>query len=400
MKDQELVEGLRNYLEDIIDALGTAESLILRLNSDKTKDTQRKILQMLHSIKGTAGSYGLREFETCIHKMEDCVSILAAGGLTTEEAISDLLEQLDYIHHRAEKAKLHPERIIADMDKPIEPVQVIFNDPAVATVEPIAEFNQCKKVLILEDSKVVSKILLQTLNPYNLSCSLISDGYTALGRLLLEHFDVIITQIHLKLIDGVNLAGILQKLENPNRATPFIFISGSGNYDTTELTRTNRFVIKKGPDLTNLLLKQMESLIKLEKKQDVPAFVSSFNSIAVIDDSEDIHNIIKISFADGKTRIINILDPLTELNQLNGINFDVILLDYQLGEVSGIDVLKKIRGMGISTPVIFLTATEDAKEISNLLKQDISGLIRKPFIPRKLPFQIIETLSLHQKRVG
>ena len=48
-------------------------------------------------------------------------------------------------------------------------------------------------------------------------------------------------------------------------------------------------------------------------------------------------------------------------NALSGI-YDVIILDRMLPLMNGIDVLKNIRGEGIGTPVIFLTAIDGISE--------------------------------------
>jgi CheY-like chemotaxis protein/HPt (histidine-containing phosphotransfer) domain-containing protein len=416
MNEYDLLEGLKNYLDDIIEKLGGTETLILRLNTDKNKENQRKILQTLHSVKGTSGSYGLRGLKEVLHKMEDSFSILDAGGVSSEEAISDLLEQLDLVRQRIEEARLNPEKVIEELDKP-EPMyksspkeQSISTTPSTVTSflpeisDPTITTNlypnTSRRVLILEDSQVVSKIILQTLNPYILTFSLVGDGYVALGRLLLEHFDVVVSQVRSKLIDGISLANFLQQIVTPNKQTPFIFVSGSGSANNIDVKSPNRYVIAKGLELPGQLISRLETLFPLEKKKSTDHFLSNLKSIAVIDDSEDIQNIVQISFDENQTKILCITDPATELQKLMGKTFDVILLDYQLGLISGVVVLRELRAIGNKSPVIFLTATEDPKEVEFLLRHDVSGIIHKPFIPRKLPQQIAETLAAYRNRAG
>lgn len=401
MKKYDLIEGFKKFLEDVIDTLSTAESLILRLKTENSKDSQRKLFQMFHSIKGSSGTYGLREFETYVHKMEDTLNILAAGGLSQDESISDLLEQLDSLHHKAENYQSKSDEAILKIVDPdgsetADPCEIEIN-----TKTARHEDSPNKKILIICDSKVVSTVIIQTLYPYNLACSLVEDGHSALGRLLLEPFDMIISQVQLKLIDGISLGKMLQLSTNPNQSTPILFISGSEpSNEIDKHQKKNWRCIAKGPELPNQLIEQLQSFFELEKRKTVEPFVTNLRNIALIDDRENIHTIIDLCFPREKTNVVHIIDPIKGLKNLKQNPLDVILLDYRLGEVTGIQVLQNIRGMGIATPVIFLTYTTDAEVIANLLKQDVIGLIRKPFSPKKLPLQVMEMLSLRNKRTA
>ena len=60
---------------------------------------------------------------------------------------------------------------------------------------------------------------------------------------------------------------------------------------------------------------------------------------------------------------------------------DLILLDYDLPDLSGLDVLERLHAMGIDVPVIMFTGSDDVTLASNALKagalcfftKDISG---------------------------
>lgn len=401
MKEDELINGLLGYLDDMTDTLGTIEALILGLNSNRASENQRKILQMLHSIKGTAGGYGLGEFSPVVHKMEDILGILASGSVSSEEVVNDLLEQVDVMLAMVAKARANPEAVIAEMDKPQESLKVIFNNPNYVESNDGKVKDDSLKVLILEDSKFVNKIVLQSLSPFNVTCSLAADGYSALGRLIFEKFDAIITHVHVNLIDGVNLTKILNLIESPNKNTPFLFISSSDSINNLNAQSNLVRIVKKGPELPKKLVEVLGSMVKLAKKTEEHNQLSKIKSIAIIDDSADIHYLLKIAFKNSPTQITNIVDVTKELKFLN-VNSqpEVILLDYYLGEISGVEVLKNIRAMGITAPVIFLTATEENKELTYLLKQDVCGVIRKPFAPKKIPQMIVEKIEMFKKRAG
>ncbi len=67
------------------------------------------------------------------------------------------------------------------------------------------------------------------------------------------------------------------------------------------------------------------------------------------------------------------------LNLIDKIQFDVILLDWKMPKVSGLDVCKKIREMNIKTPVILITALSQTSNKVKALNSGADDYITKPF---------------------
>ncbi len=65
-------------------------------------------------------------------------------------------------------------------------------------------------------------------------------------------------------------------------------------------------------------------------------------------------------------------------------SFDLVLLDLVLPQLSGLDVLRRLRRISTSTKVILSTgyvASLDSKDLAGL---EISGLLGKPYLPNEL----------------
>ena len=60
-------------------------------------------------------------------------------------------------------------------------------------------------------------------------------------------------------------------------------------------------------------------------------------------------------------------------------NFDLILLDWMLPGISGIEVCRHLRTAGIETPVIFLTARDTVQDTVFALEMGANDYIKKPF---------------------
>lgn len=81
------------------------------------------------------------------------------------------------------------------------------------------------------------------------------------------------------------------------------------------------------------------------------------------------------------------------LNKNN--NADIVITDIQMGELSGIDLLKYIRKNNITLPVILMTAYGDVSDAVEAMKLGACDYIQKPFEPEKL-VEIIESYLPNQ----
>ena len=85
--------------------------------------------------------------------------------------------------------------------------------------------------------------------------------------------------------------------------------------------------------------------------------------ILLVEDDEDDAFFIKDIMADSgvepRPKIKHALNPKTALKILESETFDVCLFDYRLGEMNGMDLLRRVRKMGVDTPIIFLTGQDD-----------------------------------------
>lgn len=68
----------------------------------------------------------------------------------------------------------------------------------------------------------------------------------------------------------------------------------------------------------------------------------------------------------------------------NPSHFDLVILDWNLSDGQGIDLLKKWRFKQITTPVIFLTAKADLTDKVVSLESGANDYLTKPFEPREL----------------
>jgi CheY-like chemotaxis protein len=81
-------------------------------------------------------------------------------------------------------------------------------------------------------------------------------------------------------------------------------------------------------------------------------------------------------------------DGLEAIMLLQKKQFDVILMDINMPVINGFETTRRIRAMGIDTPVVALTAFDKEEIAEEAISSGMNDIIIKPFEPVKL-FQII-----------
>lgn len=81
------------------------------------------------------------------------------------------------------------------------------------------------------------------------------------------------------------------------------------------------------------------------------------------------------------------------LEALRGSSFDLLLLDYRLGDGTGMDVLEAMRADGINIPVIIMTSFNDVRTAVRAIRQGVFDYITKPVNPDELLMVVNEALE-------
>src|ERR1035437_2444935 len=109
------------------------------------------------------------------------------------------------------------------------------------------------RILVIDDERSIRNTLKEILEFEKYQVELAEDGIKALELLKSNDFDVILCDIKMPGMDGIE---VLQKIEELNHDTPVVMISGHGNIDTAvESIKKGAFdFIEKPLDLNRLLI--------------------------------------------------------------------------------------------------------------------------------------------------
>ncbi len=101
--------------------------------------------------------------------------------------------------------------------------------------------------------------------------------------------------------------------------------------------------------------------------------------ILIVDDEPELVEQLGRLLQEQKYDVEKALDGEAALDKLFDHSFDLILLDIMLPKKDGFEVLKIIRGEGIRTPVLMLTAKGDVDDKIKGLDQGADDYLAKPF---------------------
>ena len=101
--------------------------------------------------------------------------------------------------------------------------------------------------------------------------------------------------------------------------------------------------------------------------------------LLIIEDEEGILQFLKQGLEEENYQISTATNGLDGLTLFQNEKFDLVLLDWMLPEMTGLEVCKKIRETNSKTPIIFLTAKDTVQETVEGLKTGANDYIKKPF---------------------
>ncbi|MBN1435489.1 MAG: response regulator [Sedimentisphaerales bacterium] len=117
--------------------------------------------------------------------------------------------------------------------------------------------------------------------------------------------------------------------------------------------------------------------------------------ILLVDDSSTMRNIWKKTLRNiDDVEITEAEDGVQGLAAVDESGpFDLILLDWNMPNMDGITLLKKVREKKILTPVIMVTTEAEKTRIIEAIKAGANNYLVKPFTPDALQSKIQETVK-------
>jgi len=209
---QAMMEGYRaSYINELPAKIDHIEQLILR-HEDANLPTEisEQLYRDVHSLKGTAGTYGLQIITTICHHLEDQL------GHFNKNYVETCLHFIDLMRTATE--------VIASTSNPS------FKEVEIQLYKLQKQLAKNKKLgMIVDSSRLNAAMLTCLLEPYPIKITIMDDGLKALSRLLFEKYDFLITSREVPSLNGIALISALRTSDSTNKNIKSIILTSKTN---------------------------------------------------------------------------------------------------------------------------------------------------------------------------
>ena len=106
--------------------------------------------------------------------------------------------------------------------------------------------------------------------------------------------------------------------------------------------------------------------------------------ILLIDDDEWIRDSLSLYFEGEGCHLFALETAEEGIEALKGQNYDIIMVDYRLPGMDGLEFLKRIQKTQSHAMKVLITAYRSDEVVSEAMKIGIDGFIEKPFTTRNI----------------
>ncbi len=320
-----------------------------------TEETIERIFDPFFSTKGVKGTgLGMSEVFGVIKRHSGKITVNSQVGKGT--VITILLQQTDIT--------------AVEISKPTE---VIKTKPS--------------RILILDDEEYILGIVEEVLTDLGHEVTSYLSAEDGINQFKKDNFDIVITDLGMPDVSGWEVA---ERIKEVNASTPIILLTGWALNLDSEKIKENKvdFVLQK-PFTKEELEKAISKVIPIAKKlkKDVipdeePVVQSS--RILVIDDEEYILDIVEEILTDQGHKVTSSGSAENGLEIFKKENFDIVITDLGMPEMSGWEVAERIKKYNPKTPVILLTGWALNLEPEKIKENGVDFVLQKPFTEEKL----------------
>lgn len=114
----------------------------------------------------------------------------------------------------------------------------------------------------------------------------------------------------------------------------------------------------------------------------------------VVDDSVVMRKVIMGALARAEiTEVDQAADGVEAVNACKANDYNIILMDWNMPNMLGIDAVKAIRALGKTTPIIMVTTEAEKGRVVEALKAGANNYIIKPFGPATIVDKIKDAIA-------
>jgi response regulator RpfG family c-di-GMP phosphodiesterase len=245
-----------------------------------------------------------------------------------------------------------------------------------------------RRILIVDDSAVFRTSMKKILASMNAEIILAEDGQKGLDLALQENFDIVVSDIDMPKINGIELCRSLKSTAS-TQGTPVVMVStfdSDSDIDKGFQAGASAYLSKY--EIQDRLLETVENVLSKSK-------FKSNRLVMVVDDSKVVLKIVEKGLAEAGFRVITAENGKKALNLLETIQPDLILTDIEMPDINGFEFCGTVHtNPELSmVPIVAMSSKTDRGYMKRMLQNGASAYLCKPFNIDELVILVEKMLS-------
>ena len=240
-------------------------------------------------------------------------------------------------------------------------------------------------VLLIEPSKMQQNIVSKKLSEEGVkNVDLATGKLEALSKITKYPPDLIISNLHYEDGTAIELLHMLRKYEK-YAGLPFILVSSEQRRDQLEVFKQSGILaILQKPFEQAVLQRALRSAMAFINQEDLYLENYDVNTlrVALVDDSKLARRAIsKVLNNLGLNNIAEFEDGCFAIEYLNKHEIDLLVTDYNMPQVNGVELTQYIRASAEHSHVPILMVTSEAKDshLERVREVGVDAILDKPF---------------------
>lgn len=119
--------------------------------------------------------------------------------------------------------------------------------------------------------------------------------------------------------------------------------------------------------------------------------------ILIVDDEDVLRMLLMDTLEFEGFEVEEAEDGLEGLQKIQETDYDLVLLDYMMPHLTGMELLEKLQPLELDVPIVMLTAKAQQADQEAALSKGAYGFMPKPFSPAELVSLVKEILTKTKK---
>lgn len=244
------------------------------------------------------------------------------------------------------------------------------------------------RILIVDDSSVMRTSLARMVSPLTQEILVASNGEEALTTAVRDEIDLIISDVVMPEIDGIELC---RRLKNhpASRTKPVILLSSfDSDSDVERGFRAGATAYLSKSDGAQRILETVERVLATSRRQ-------RDQSILVVDDSKSIRKMVVSSLEEEGFFVHQANNGAEALELIENVRPDLVISDIEMPGMNGFELCKAVRQHTElnDTPFIVMSSLTDRGSMKRMLQDGASAYICKPFNSDELVILVEKILA-------